>query len=58
MPRWWPRAFTCTSAANGEGGVRKMATPVPASPMTHDEILALTDRAQNGDHTALPALEP
>jgi hypothetical protein len=33
-----------------------METPVPASPMKHDEILALTDRAQKGDKTALPAL--
>src|SRR5262249_51196191 len=31
-------------------------TPAPSGPTGHDEFLALIDRAQKGDKTALPAL--
>jgi hypothetical protein len=48
--------FTSTSAANGEDDVSKPTTAAQASPKKHDELLALTDRAQKGDKTALPAL--
>jgi hypothetical protein len=36
--------------------VSKTAKPAQASPKKHDELLALTDRAQKGDKTALPEL--
>jgi hypothetical protein len=36
--------------------VNKTATPVQAGPKEYDDLLALTDRAQKGDKTALPAL--
>jgi hypothetical protein len=36
--------------------VNKTVTSAKAGPQKHDEFLALTDRAQKGDKTALPAL--
>jgi len=36
--------------------VSKTVTPTQTGPKNHDELLALTDRAQQGDKTALPAL--
>src|SRR5262245_29967602 len=56
MPRCWPPAFTDISAANGENVVGKTKTATETSPETHEELRALTDRAQKGDKTALPAL--
>src|SRR5262245_40894727 len=56
MLRSWPPGFTSTSAANGENDVGKNKTPVQTSPKKPDELLALMDRAQTGDKTALPAL--
>lgn len=35
----------------------KTVAPDQTSLMSHDELLALTDRAQKGDKTALPALQ-
>ena len=34
----------------------KTTTPIQAKPNKHDELLALADRAQKGDETAMPAL--
>jgi hypothetical protein len=56
VPRYWQPAFTCTSAVNGENDVSKTGTPAQACPTDPDELMALTDRAQKGDKTALPAL--
>jgi hypothetical protein len=36
--------------------VSKTVTPVQASPKTDDQLLAVANRAQKGDKTALPAL--
>lgn len=55
-PRCWLPVFISTSAANGEDDVNKTATPAQADLKKHDELRALTDRAQKGDKTALPAL--
>src|SRR5262249_34792584 len=56
MPRCWPPAFTDISAANGENVVGKTKTPTQTSPETHEELRALTDRAQKGDQSTLPTL--
>src|SRR5262249_38354314 len=53
----WPPAFTCTCAANGENDVSKTGTPAQSGPKGHDKLVALIDRAEKGDKTALPALQ-
>src|SRR5262249_3210086 len=55
-PRCSPRAIISTSVANGGSDVSATALPTEVLPMKVEDLVAMTDRAQNGDRTTLPAL--
>jgi hypothetical protein len=56
VPRCWLPVFTNTKVANGGDDVSETATQAQSDLKAYHELLALTERAQQGDKTTLPAL--